>query len=365
MNVTLVDLKAQYQDISDELIAAIEKTMRNAQFILGEEVDLFEKEFAQYCGASYCVGVASGTDALHLSLRALGIGPGDEVITAANTFIATAFAISYVGATPVFVDVNPDDFNIDVSLIENAITEKTKAIIPVHLYGQPADMDEIVRLAQRYGFKVIEDACQAHGARYGDQAVGSIGDVGCFSFYPGKNLGAYGDGGSVVTNDPELTEKIRLLRNYGQKVRYIHESVGYNSRLDNMQAAILRVKLRYLEEWNERRRAAAKRYGELLSNRDIIPLEKPGVRHVYHLYVIRHEHRDELIAALGSQGISCGIHYPLPIVQQEPYRCAKMIPNDVPITAQLSKRILSLPMFPELSETQIHTIAQAVNSFGA
>jgi len=365
MNIPLVDLVTQYKNIHSEVLKVVEQVLSRGHFILGEEVNLFEAEFARYCGVKHCVGVASGTDALHLCLNALGIGPGDEVITAANTFVATAFAISYTGAAPVFVDVTRSDFNIDVNLIESAITERTKAIIPVHLYGQPADMDTILLLAQKYSLKVIEDACQAHGARYGDRPVGSIGDVGCFSFYPGKNLGAYGDGGAVVTNDAELADKIRLLRHYGQKVKNVHSVMGYNSRLDTLQAAILLVKLRHLEDWNEKRRAAARLYEELLSGNDILlPSEKTGVRHVYHLYVIQHERRDELVAALHDKGIiACGIHYPLPLNQQEPYLTAKTVPEGVPITMDLSKKILSLPMFPEILKEQIEVVAEAIKSF--
>ncbi len=362
--IPFVDLATQYSDIRDEIIPAMENVMAKAQFILGDEVELFENEYAEYCCAKHCVGVANGTDALHLSLLALGIGPGDEIITAANTFVATAFAISHTGGSPVFVDVSDTDFNINVDLIENAITERTKAIIPVHLYGQPADMDSITSIARKHSLKVIEDACQAHGAKYRNRAVGTIGDIGCFSFFPGKNLGAYGDGGAVVTNDSELADRIRLLRNYGQRVKYHHQILGYNSRLDSLQAAILRVKLHHLDAWNERRRRAAHAYRELFSDMDVIlPEEKQHVYHVYHLFVIQHDQRDDLIAYLKSNGIFCGIHYPLPLNQQEPYLNAKTVPESAPTTSYLCKRIVSLPMFPELTKEQIEQSVNAIERF--
>jgi len=364
MTVPFVDLISQYQNIRGEVIPAIEKVMSSAQFILGEDVDVFETTFARYCGADHCVGVSSGTEALHLALRALNIGPNDEVITPANTFAATAFAISYVGATPVFVDVKPTDYNIDVDLIENSITKRTKAIIPVHLYGQPADMDAILFLAHKYDLKVIEDACQAHGAEYKGRRTGSIGDVGCFSFYPGKNLGAYGDGGAVVTNNPELTDGIRLLRNYGQRVKNVHTMLGYNSRLDTLQAAILLVKLDHLDDWNEKRRTAARFYGNLLSGCNVLlPSENGRVHHVYHLYVIQHEQRDELLQHLKQMGILCGIHYPIPLNQQQPYLYARTVPDGLPITTDVSKKILSLPLFPEITEDQIHRVVEGIATF--
>jgi dTDP-4-amino-4,6-dideoxygalactose transaminase len=364
MNIPLVDLKSQYENIKDEIYPVIEKTIREAQFILGEEVELFEKEFAAFCGAKHCVGVSSGTDALHLSLRALGVGPGDEVITAANTFIATAFAISYTGATPVFVDVRPADYNIDPNLLTNAITKRTKAIIPVHLYGQPADMAAIMDIASQHNLYVVEDACQAHGAKYNGQRVGTIGDAACFSFYPGKNLGAYGDGGAVITNNDTVAERIRTLRQYGQKEKYIHSAVGYNNRLDSLQATILRVKLRYLDDWNAKRRKAAELYREMLSDAAVVlPEEIQGVFHVYHLFVIGHRRRDEMLAFLREKNIFCGIHYPLPLNQQKPYRSMRTIPNGVPVTADLSTKIISLPMYPEISETQIANITEAIKGF--
>jgi len=363
MAIPFVDLVGQYHTLRQEIIPALERVMTQGQFILGEDVDRFEEAFARYCGANHCVGVSSGTEALHLALRALDIGSGDEVITAANSFVATAFAISYTGATPVFVDVKPTDYNIDVDLIERAISPRTKAIIPVHLYGQPADLAAILEVARAYNLKVVEDACQAHGAQYRGRPVGSFGHMGCFSFYPGKNLGAYGDGGAVVTNDSDLADRIRLLRNYAQRVKNVHSGIGFNSRLDTLQAALLLVKLRYLDNWNENRRAAAREYDRLLADsKAVIPVEKPDVRHVYHLYVIQHHDRDRLLTHLKELGIACGIHYPLPINRQQPYLSCKAVPEGAPVSTMLSHRILSLPMFPELRKEQIHTIAEGIIS---
>ncbi len=319
MPIPLLDLVAQFENIRDEATGAIQNVLQKANFILGEEVEWFEDKFADFCGAGHCVSVSSGTEALHLTLRAMEIGPGDEVITAANSFAATPFAIAHTGATPVFVDVKADDFNLDVDLLEEAITSRTKAIIPVHLYGQPADMDAIRTLAERFELKVVEDAAQAHGAIYRGQTVGTLGDAACFSFYPGKNLGAYGDGGAVVTDNSELADKLRLLRNYGQQVKNVHDSLGYNARLDTLQAAVLLVKLNYLEEWTHLRRAAADRYRDLLATSDVqLPSEKDDVRHVYHLFVIQHDRRDELLAHLKDREIYCGIHYPFPLPRGSP-----------------------------------------------
>ena len=364
MIIPLVDLKAQYQTLRDELLPVVEHTISQCQYILGQEVELFEKEFAAFCGVKHCVGVSSGTDALHLALRALEIGPGDEVITAANTFIATAFAISYTGATPVLVDVSPMDYNIEPEHILEAITEQTKAIIPVHLYGQPADMNTIMDIARQYNLYVVEDACQAHGARSNGRRAGSFGNAACFSFYPGKNLGAFGDGGAVVTDDEKLAEIIREFRQYGQKEKYIHTGIGFNCRLDALQAAILRVKLRFLDEWNEQRRNASKIYRKLLANNDVIlPTEKSDVHHVYHLFVIQHDQRDKLLDYLKQKGIFCGIHYPIPISHQKPFLNAKVHPNGSPISTELSKSIISLPIFPEISEEQIEYISREIKKF--
>lgn len=364
MAVPFVDLLAQYEELRAEVMTAVDRVLRSGQYVLGDDVEAFEQEFARYCGAGHCVGVSSGTEALHLALRALQVGPGDEVITAANTFAATAFAISYVGARPVFVDVNPTDFTIDVEALQAAISERTRVIIPVHLYGHPADMDSILGIAHKHGLRVLEDACQAHGAEYRGRRAGSLGDVACFSFYPTKNLGTYGDGGTIVTDDRRLADEVRHLRNYSQPEKNVHTHVGFNSRLDTVHAAILRIKLRRLDEWNGRRREMARVYGELLSTTPLgLPSERPGVRHVYHLYVVRHPHRDHLLSFLREHDVSCGIHYPFPVSHQKPYALARTVPEGVPVATRLSKRILSLPMFPELSREQIHRVAKVVMAF--
>jgi dTDP-4-amino-4,6-dideoxygalactose transaminase len=366
MRIPLVELAGQYQMLRDEILPAMDGVMSRAQFILGDDVARFEEEFAAFCGARHCVGVASGLDALQLALRAVGVGPGDEVITAANTFIASALAITHTGATPVLADVREDDFNLDPQAVERAITPRTKAILPVHLYGQPARMDEIMDIARRHGLKVVEDACQAHGARYGRDRAGAIGDAGCFSFYPGKNLGGYGDGGAVVTNDPEIAERLRLDRNYGSRVKYVHESDGYNSRLDTIQAAVLRVKLRRLEGWNARRRELAALYRELLADADVLlPAEMRGVEHVWHLFVIRHPERDRLIADLHARGIGAGVHYPIPIHEQAPYAGIRTVPHNAPVSTLLSRQILSLPLYPEMTEAQVAEVARAVRESAA
>lgn len=366
MRIPLVELAGQYRMLRDEILPAMDGVMSQAQFILGEDVTRFEEEFAAYCGARHCVGVASGLDALQLALRAVGVGPGDEVITAANTFIASALAITHAGATPVLADVRADDFNLDPEAVERAITPRTKAILPVHLYGQPARMDEIMDIARRHGLKVVEDACQAHGARYGAARAGAMGDAGCFSFYPGKNLGAYGDGGAVVTDDPQVAERLRLDRNYGSRVKYIHESAGHNSRLDTLQAAVLRIKLRRLDEWNARRRALADLYRELLADADVLlPVEMRGVEHVHHLFVIRHPERDRLLAELHARGIGAGVHYPVPIHEQAPYADIRTVPDGAPVATALSREILSLPLYPEMTEAQVAEVAEAVRECAA
>jgi dTDP-4-amino-4,6-dideoxygalactose transaminase len=359
--IPLVELTQQYRELKDELLPALEGVMAGAQFILGDEVARFEEEFAAFCGAGHCIGVASGLDAITLALRAAGVGPGDEVITAANTFIASALGITHAGATPVLVDAREDDFNLDPELVEAAITPRTKAILPVHLYGQTARMEEILEIARRRGLKVIEDACQAHGALHGGRRAGAIGDAGCFSFYPGKNLGAYGDGGAVVTNDGELADRLRRDRNYGSRVKYVHETLGMNSRLDTMQAAVLRVKLRRLEGWNERRRELAGLYRELLAEADVaLPEALPGREHVWHLFVVRHPERDRLLKELHARGVGAGIHYPIPIHLQEAYRGIRTFPEGAPVSTRLSAEVLSLPLYPEMTEEQVTRVAEAV-----
>jgi dTDP-4-amino-4,6-dideoxygalactose transaminase len=363
-NVPFVDLGVQYRAISAEIDDAISKVIQDADFILGREVRLFEEEFAEFCDSSHAVGVDSGTSALELALRAFDIGPGDEVITAANSFIASALGISHAGAKPVLVDVDPFTYTLDVKALERAITRRTKAIIPVHLYGHPAHMGPIRQLADKHGLVVIEDACQAHGARYKGKRVGSLGHAAAFSFYPGKNLGAYGDGGAVVTKDRKIASRLEMLRNYGQKEKYKHLFRGYNRRLDTMQAAILRVKLKYLEKWNAARRWNAKLYQKHLEGSGVVvPGEAGGAESVWHLYVIRTEQRDALKEHLVSKGINASIHYPIPIHLQPAYQDLGCKRGDFPVTEAHADRILSLPMYAELSDRQIEFISQTVCEF--
>jgi dTDP-4-amino-4,6-dideoxygalactose transaminase len=334
---------------------------------LGPQQRAFEEEFARFCGCQEAIGVSNGTDALELALRAAGVGAGHEVITQPNSFIATAEAISAVGAQPVFVDVDPERATLDPSLLEAAITPRTKAVIPVHLYGTPADMDAIMTIARAHDLLVIEDACQAHGARLGDRRIGAIGDLACFSFYFSKNLGAYGEGGAVTTNDPALAQAVRLYRDHGSRVRYSHEVVGRNARLDEMQAAVLRVKLRYLERWNEQRRAHARTLNAALEH---TRLELPGfggdeIYEVFHLYVVQHPQRDALKAFLEARGIGTGIHYPYPIHVQPAYASSGYAPGSFPITERRASRMLSLPLYPELAPEQIDRIVDAVHDFDA
>lgn len=363
--IPFVDLQSQYQSLKDQINPAVEAVMSKCNFVLGQQVADFEAAFAEYCGVKHCIGVASGTDALHLALVALGIGEGDEVITQANTFVATTLAISYTGATPVLVDCLPGTYNLDPAQIEAKITPKTKAIMPVHLYGQLADMDAIQALAKKHGIDVVEDACQAHGAQHGGQRAGSFGKVAGFSFYPGKNLGAYGDGGGITTNDDALAEKLRQLRNLGSPKKYYHEMLGFNSRLDTMQAAVLGVKLPHLDDWSAKRAWAASKYNEKLQGiGDVIcpDLGEAG-SHVFHLYVIRSKQRDALLAHLQEKGVGAGIHYPVPIHRLGLYKDMGWNPADYPNAELFAGEILSLPMFPELSEEQIDQVAAAVKSF--
>lgn len=362
--IPLVDLKTQYLSIEKEIDTAIKEVLLSGQFILGPSVQKLEEEVAAYCGCKYGVGVASGTDALRLTLTALGIGPGDEVITTPFTFIATANTISHCGSRPVFVDIDPKTYNIDPAAIQKAITRQTKAIVPVHLYGQPADMDPIVELAEKYGLYVIEDAAQAIGARYKGRRVGSIGHAGALSFFPSKNLGAYGDGGMVVTNDKVLAEKVDILRRQGSRKKYHAEVLGFNSRLDTLQAAILRVKLKYLDSWNEARRQRAKRYNELLSGLPITtPYEAPDVYHVYHQYTIRTEKRDALAAYLKEQGISTMVYYPVPLHLQKVFASLGYREGSLPESEAASRQVLSLPMYPELTGAQQQEVVRAIREF--
>ena len=361
--IPFVDLKAQYISIKDEVDAAVAGVLESTQFILGNEVKAFEEEFADYCGADYGIAVNTGTSALHLALLANGIGPGDEVITVSFTFVATVAAIGYTGATPVFVDIDPVSYTLDVTQIEKAITERTKAILPVHLYGQPADMEPIMEIARRYGLAVIEDAAQAHRAEYKGRRVGSIGDLGCFSFYPGKNLGAYGEGGMVVTNNPEHARTLQMLRDWGQERRYHHVLKGYNYRMDGLQGAILRVKLRHLDAWTDARRANAEQYDALLADSGIkTPTVMPYSHHVYHIYAVQAEQRDLLQQKLNEQGIQTGIHYPIPVHLQAAYSDLGYKLGDFPHSERAAGRVLSLPMHADLTSAQINTVAESLQS---
>ncbi len=357
--IQFVDLQAQYKTIRTEVEAAIARVLGKCDFILGEDVRKFEEEFAAFCHAPHCVTVANGTDALYIALMAAGIGRGDEVITCTHTFIATVQAISQTGAKPVLVDCDPDYYTIDVAQIERAITPRTKAIIPVHLYGQPADMDPIMEIARKHNLLVLEDACQAHGATYKGQLCGSIGDIAAFSFYPGKNLGAYGDGGAIVTRRKDLAERCWLLRNYGQKVKYEHSCKGGNSRLDTLQAAVLRVKLPRLEGWNEARRQAAQHYDKLLADTPVkAPKVAPYSKPIFHLYVIQTPNRAKLQAAFDVNQVSWGIHYPIPVHLQPAFADLGYKTGSFPVTEALAPRILSLPIFPEITAPQIERVAR-------
>ncbi len=359
--IPLVDLRAQHDQIWDELQEAFVRVTESSSFVGGPDVESFEAEFADFCGVKACVGVANGTDALSLALEALDIGQGDEVITVPHTFIATTEAIASVGATPVFVDVRPDTMLMDPGLIEAAITPRTKAIIPVHLYGQMCDMDEIMAIARRRGLLVIEDAAQAQGASWNGNRAGTFGDVGCFSFYPGKNLGALGDAGAVVSNNPATVEKIRLLSNHGSREKYTHEKVGVNSRLDGMQAAFLRVKLRHLDQWNESRRSHARSYLELLREVDCeLPAVDSHAVPVWHLFVVRVPDRDRLRSKLTARGIGAGIHYPVALHLQPAYASMGFQRGDFPVSERAADQVLSLPMYPELTEEQINTVSRAM-----
>lgn len=364
MNVPFVDLKAQYRTIESEVNAAVIDVMRRADFVLGREVSDFEQAFAAYCQVNFAVGVDSGYSALELALRAFDIGAGDEVITAANTFIATALAITNAGARPVLVDMEPHTYNLDPDKLEAAITPATRAIMPVHLYGQAADMDPIMAIARRHGLVVIEDSAQGHGARYNGARTGSLGDAAAFSFYPGKNLGAYGDGGAVVTNDAALAERLRLLRNIGQRAKYDHHIKGFNRRLDTIQAAVLQVKLPYLDSWNAGRRRVAAQYDRLMAELPVItPRIGAGCEHTYHLYVIRVRDRDGLQNHLRQTDVATGIHYPVPIHLQAAYRDLGYQQGDFPITETQANEILSLPMYAELSDEMIAYVVEAIAEF--
>jgi dTDP-4-amino-4,6-dideoxygalactose transaminase len=361
MNVPFVDLKALHGPIAADLSNAIARVMRNTSFIQGSEVKAFEDAFARYLGVRQCVAVNSGTAALHLALLGLGIGPGDEVITVTHTFIATSEAISAVGARPVFMDVDPVSYTMDPAKVEAAITSRTKAILPVHLYGYPADMDALLAIAKRHNLLLVEDACQAHGASYKGRMAGTMGVAGCFSFYPGKNLGACGEGGAMVTSDEALAQKVRTLREHGSVQKYVHLVPGYNFRMEGIQGAVLAVKLPHLDVWNDRRRALAKRYNERLAGQGIVlPKEDAHARHVYHLYVIQVDDRDALRGHLAQRGIETGLHYPIPLHQQEAYASLGYRTGDFPVTEKATQRILSLPMYPDMSLEAADYVSDAI-----
>jgi dTDP-4-amino-4,6-dideoxygalactose transaminase len=367
--VPFLDLTRQYKRIEEEILSAQRRVFEKGRFILGEEVSTFEEEFAHYCGVRYGVGVASGTDALFLALKAVGIGEGDEVITVSHSFIASAIAISMTGAKPVFIDIDPETYTMDPNDLEHLLKKRkrrnrVKAILPVHLYGQPAEMEALVEVANRYHLLVIEDACQAHGAEYLGKKAGSFGLLGCFSFYPTKNLGAYGDGGMVVTDDRKLYDKVRLLRCYGEKKKYEHVLKGGNSRLDEIQAAILRVKLKHLDLWNGERRRKALGYKRMLESTEVVcPVEKELARHVYHLFVIQTKRRNALQAFLKEKGIGTLIHYPTPIHIQKAYRELGYRKGDLSMTEKYAQEVLSLPFFPELTTEEMRRVTEEIKSF--
>ena len=362
--VPFVDLRAQYHSIKTEIDAAVLDLLESSHFVLGSKVAAFEDAFATYCQAQYAIGVNTGTSALHLALLAAGIGPGDEVITTPFTFVATAAAIGYAGARPVFVDIDPASFNIDPTKIEAALTPRTKAIIPVHLYGQPADMGAIMEIARRHGLVVIEDACQAHGAEFEGRRVGSIGDMGCFSFYPGKNLGAYGEGGAVTTNNPEFARTIRMLRDWGAEQKYHHDLKGYNYRLEGMQGAILGTKLPYLEQWTEARRTHAARYDALLSESIYgTPVPASNRRNVYHVYAIRTAEREAVQSFLQERGVNTGIHYPIPVHLQACWAELGYRAGDFPHAERAANEVLSLPLYPELQPAQQDRVVEALQEW--
>ena len=359
--IPFLDLKAQYASIQDELIAAATDALASTQYTLGSQVAAFEEEFADYCSARYGVGVNSGTSALHLALLAAGIGPGDEGITVSCTFVATVAAVEYAGARPVLVDVDPRTLTMDPGRIEQAITERTKAIMPVHLHGHPADMGPILEVASRCGLTVIEDAAQAHGAEYKGRRVGSFGDMGCFSFYPGKNLGACGEAGIVVTDNEDLARRIRMLRDWGQEKKYHHVLKGFNYRMEGLQGAVLRVKLRHLDLWTDARRAHAASYRAMLAHAGVqLPVEEPYARHVYHVYPVRLSNRDIIQQALTARGIQTGIHYPIPVHLQQAYENLGYGPGELRVTEQAAAELLSLPMYPELEQAQVQAVADAL-----
>ena len=361
--IPLADLKAQYRGLKPEVGAAIAQVLENAQFALGPAVESFERDFAAYCGATHAVGVNSGTSALHIALLAAGVGPGDDVITVPFTFVATVAAIEHAGARPVLVDIDPEYYTMDPSALERAITPRTRAVVPVHLFGQPADMDPIGEIASRHRLAVIEDACQAHGADYKGRRTGSIGDIACFSFYPGKSLGAYGEGGAAVTSHPPYAETMRLLRSWGEKTRYEHSIRGFNYRMDGIQGAVLGVKLRHLEHWTDARRRLASMYGRLLAGSVArTPKERPAARHVYTVYAVRLPRRDRWRAHLHEMGIQTGVHYPVPVHLQPAYRDLGYREGDFPVAEEIAREVLSLPLFPEMTDAQLEQVSSVLQA---
>jgi len=364
MNIPFVDLKAQYASIKNEIDQTIHNVISDTAFIGGKYASSFEEAFAQYCGANFCVGVGNGTDAIYIALRSLGIGAGDEVITVANSFIATSEAITMTGACPVFVDCQAETYNIDTFRLASAITPRTKAIVPVHLYGQPANMIDIKNIAQQHGIFIVEDAAQAHGAEIGGQRIGTFGDLACFSFYPGKNLGAYGDAGAIVTNDEGLAKQCRMIANHGRIQKYDHDFEGINSRLDGLQAAILSVKLKHLDDWTDKRRTVASIYDNSLSNipEIICPVVDSGKRHVYHLFVVRVKNREKIQKYLKDRGVATGIHYPIALPNLQAYRYLGHKPGDFPLASLYSSEIMSLPMYAELTREQTEYVCEVLKN---
>lgn len=362
--VPYLDLQAQIRGLRKELDAALARTLDNCSFCLGPDVAQFEKDFARFCGAKHCLGFNSGTSALHVAMKLLNIGEGDEVVTTPLTFVATSWAISYVGAKPVFVDIDDATFNMDPALVEKAITGRTKAILPVHLYGQPFDMDRILEISRRHNVPMIEDACQAHGAKYKGRVVGTSGVISCFSFYPGKNLGACGEGGALVTDQDDFATRGRALREHGSRVRYYHDEIGFNYRMEGFQGAVLGVKLRHLDTWTRERQRVAARYNELLAGTPLqLPHEAGFAQSAWHLYVVRHPRRDELKKHLEDNGVGCAIHYPIPLHLQKAYSHLGHKSGDFPVAEKAALQCLSLPIYPELTESQIARVVEVVKSF--
>lgn len=362
--IPYLDLAAQMRPLRTEIEAALAQALDKCTFCLGPDVAAFEEEFAAFCGVKHCVGVNSGTSALHLAMRLLNIGPGDEVITTPYTFVATSWAISYVGAKPVYVDIEDATFNLNPELVEKAVTSRTRAILPVHLYGQPCALDELLAIANKRGLALVEDAAQAHGASYKGRRVGGLGQIGCFSFYPGKNLGAYGEGGALVTNDGAFAARARALREHGSSVRYYHDEIGYNYRMEGFQGAVLRVKLKHLNRWVEERRRVARCYTELLADTPLkLPVEAQGVQSAWHLYVVRHPRRDELKKHLEEHGIGCALHYPLPLHVQKCYAHLGYKAGDFPVAEKAARECLSLPIYPEMTDEQVKRVAEVIRDF--